>query len=56
MDKPLSDSSVSLKLALIQKRCEQLMSEDSQEIEALSLEDDTHKPDQAGSRDYFIDR
>ena len=56
MDKPLSDSSVSLKLALIQKRCEELMSEDSQEIEALSLEDDTYEPRQVGSRDYFIER
>ncbi len=56
MEKPLSDSSVSLKLALIRKRCEQLMQDDDPEIDALRLEDESDQPGASGSRDYFIDR
>ncbi len=56
MEKPLSDSSVSLKLALIQKRCEQLMQEDDPEVEALSLADDIDPPASSDGRSYFIER
>jgi hypothetical protein len=38
-DVPLSESSVTLKLAEIQKRCSDLISDPETEIGALSLED-----------------
>ena len=56
MEKPLSDSSVSLKLALIQKRCAQLMQDDDQDADELRLEDESDQPGPSGSRDYFIER
>ncbi len=56
MEKPLSDSSVSLKLALIQKRCAQLLQEDDREVDALSLADDVDPPASSDGRDYFIER
>ncbi len=43
-DAPLSESSVSLGLAEIQKRCSQLI-EDPNELSALSLEEPASAPD-----------
>lgn len=43
-DVPLSESNVSLKLADIQERCSQLLS-DSDELGGLSLEDPVATPD-----------
>tara|TARA_R110002096_G_scaffold161007_3_gene327381 strand:- start:28710 stop:28895 length:186 start_codon:yes stop_codon:yes gene_type:complete len=41
---PLSESNISLKLADIQKRCSQLLS-DPDELAGLSLEEPTSEPD-----------
>lgn len=46
MDSPLSESSVSLQLSLIQKRCGELMREPD-ELE-LSLEDDSEPANDTG--------
>ena len=43
-DAPLSESNVSLKLADIQRRCSELLSEPDADIE-LSLEEPTVEPD-----------
>jgi predicted RNA-binding protein with PUA domain len=40
MDTPISQSSISLNLSLIQKRCEELLEEEGTE---LSLEDPAHE-------------
>ena len=48
MDTPLSQSNVSLKLAKIQKRCEELMEMKEDQLE-LSLEDKEHKPRGTGN-------
>ncbi len=47
MDKPISESSVSLRLAEIQKRCEALMGEEGGELELTLAETDapTENPD-----------
>ena len=49
MDTPISESSVSLKLSLIQKRCQELLEDDSLE---LSLEETADKPKKPKSDPY----
>lgn len=56
MDKPLSDSTIPMKLALIQKRFEELMRDDEPGPDGLRLEDDTDGSSQPSGRDYFIGR
>ncbi len=56
MDKPLSDSTIPLRLAMIQKRFEELMRDEDQGLDALSLEDDNERSGTPSSRDYFIGR
>lgn len=51
MDEPNSQSSVSLRLAAIQKRCAELM-EESDELTELTLEDPV-EPAEGGDSDYF---
>ena len=54
MHKPTNDTSTSLELALIQKRCAELLESPDNELEELSLEDSEERPGTA--RDYFIRR
>ena len=54
MSEPTNDTSTSLELALIQKRCAELLESPDNAFEELTLED---SDDQGGSaRDYFIRR
>ena len=54
MDKPHSETATTLKLALIQKRCAELLEEPDEELAALSLEESDDQP--GFGRDYFIQR
>ena len=56
MDKPLSDSTIPMKLSMIQKRFEELMRDDDPDADALSLEDDNERSSKPATRDYFIGR
>lgn len=47
MDTPLSQSSVSLKLALIQKRCEELLAEEQSELSLAERPEETSSETQA---------
>lgn len=51
MDDPISQSSVSLRLAAIQKRCAELM-EENDDLAELSL-DESDDPSDSGGNDYF---
>lgn len=42
IDVPLSESSVTLQLSAVQKRCSDLMNESESEIQELSLEDQSN--------------
>ena len=54
MDELTNDTSTSLELALIQKRCAELLESPNDEFDDLSLEDDEEHA--ATAREYFIRR